>query len=329
MTRLPTQLAPAALIALLLAASACEDGTSGGTNSNTNWLRVCDTAEDCGGAWDCLCGVCTATCTDGCEIDEGACVPSDALAHGLTCEAEASGVCLRSCADETACAEGELCLNGACSPRPAGDACEALPDALFCSSFEGDDLEAQAATWLDGGELARTDERALSGSGALAATVDEADGRSRARYDIAPQTSGMLYLRAWLYLDIEDASGLHLHTLTVGSVDTGQHGTDAHVLDGMLGFSFPNGGDVEGSARVPERSWFCMRMEIALGATDGSARIWLNDQLSAEAEGVDTLPPDGVHNLSVGIDRSQRPGIRLLVDDVALATSPISCAPRR
>ena len=316
-----------ALLAVLLAGPACDDGTTEGANSNTNWLRVCENSADCGGHWDCLCGVCTATCVDRCEAEGGACVAADTLAHDLLCGAEPSALCLRSCVaeDEAACADAEVCVNGACSPKPAEDGCASHPDALFCSSFEGADLAAEAATLLDGGELAHTTERALSGSGALATAVDTDDGRSRARYDIAPQTTGTLYLRAWLYLDIDDTSSLHLHTITVGSVDTATHGTDAHILGGKLGFSFPNAGDVEGRASVPARAWFCVRLEIALGASDGAARIWLNEELSAEVEGADTLPPDGVHNLSVGIDRSERAGVRLLIDDLLLATSPVSC----
>lgn len=315
----------ALLFACLVASGCGGDGTSKGANSNTNWLLACQTPDDCGGLWDCLCGVCTATCEDSCTATGGVCTPAGVLAHGLQCgDGEASAVCLRGCDDGgAACGDDQVCVNGACSPRPEPAPCSDHTDALFCSGFESDDLDAGT---VDGGEIAQTTEEQLGGEGALAATVREPAYRSRARYDFAPQTEGMLYLRAWLYLDVDDASDLHVHTLTVGSVDTEAFGTDLHIEGGKLGLSFPIKGDVAGDVAVPARAWFCARVEIALGAQDGAASVWLNDELSAEASDADTLPPEGVVNISVGIDAAQAgDDLRLLVDDVVLATTPVAC----
>lgn len=314
------------LCALLCDLTACDGGTGGGANSNTNWLLACEAPEDCGGPWDCLCGVCTSSCEDGCEGDGSVCAGEGSLAHGLTCEEDALALCLLGCTADDACQADEVCVNGACSPRPAADDCSAHDAALFCSGFEASELSA--ASLIDGGELAQSTTGALSGEGALAAKVEGDAQRSRARYDFTARTAGMLHLRAWMYLDVPDTAGAHVHTITIGSVDTATHGTDVHVLDGKLGLTFPSAGDITGTARVPARTWFCVRLEIALGAVDGTARIWLNGELSAEIDGADTLPPDGAHNLSIGIDGTDQPDMRVLFDDVLLSTDPVSCDQR-
>lgn len=308
----------------LLVTSACDDGTSKGTNSNTNWLLACDAPADCEGAWDCLCGVCTMTCEDGCEAAGGVCTQADSLAHALQCGGqEASAVCLRGCDDGgEPCAADEACIAGVCAPLPAPSPCSEHDDAVFCSGFEDEDLGA--ATLSDGGELARTSAEHLGGDGALAAAVHAPAARSRARYDFAPVAEGTLHLRVWLYLDEDEVSDVHVHTLTVGSVDTAAYGTDLHIEGGKLGLSFPVRGDVAGSVAVPARTWFCARLEIALGADDGAVSVWLNDELSAEAADADTLPPEGIVNISVGIDAAEG-DVRLLVDDLVLARAPVGC----
>jgi hypothetical protein len=316
----------ALLFALLVASGCGGDGTSKGVNSNTNWLLACETPDDCGGAWDCLCGVCTAACEDSCPASGGVCTRTGSLAHGLQCgDSEASAVCLRGCDDGgEPCAADQVCVNAVCSARPEPVSCSEHSAALFCSGFERDDLDA--GTLADGAALEQTTEEQLGGDGALAAAVQAPAVRSRARYDFAPQTEGTLYLRAWLYLDIADASDLHVHTLTVGSVDTGAYGTNLHIDGGKLGLSFPSRGDVAGDASVPARTWFCARLEIALAAEDGAVSVWLNDELSAEASDADTLPPEGVVNISVGIDAADASNsVRLLVDDIVLATTPVAC----
>jgi len=47
--------------------------------------------------------------------------------------------------------------------------------------------------------------------------------------------------------------------------------------------------------------------------------------LSHTASEVSTLPLDLVHNLSLGIESTDQPDVRVLFDDVLLSTSPVSC----
>jgi len=95
---------------------------AGDGDSQTNWLRSCDNNDGCGGM-KCLCGVCTLPCKDAsaCDATPGAaCVASDKPGAIALCGGSAppaAGLCLRSC-DEVACADGQACVAGVCSPMP-------------------------------------------------------------------------------------------------------------------------------------------------------------------------------------------------------------------
>jgi hypothetical protein len=228
------------------------------------------------------------------------------------------------CSVDADCDDGQACIADACAPRPKLDPCADAAGALVCSSFETEDSGTTPVV-LDGGQLAPSAEQSLFGAQALDSSIADGSTRACLHYPFEMQTAGTLYLRAWLYLDATDVSALHAHSITVGSVDTASFGSTVHVLDGKLGLSFPLAGDVAGTEAVPARQWFCVRATLKLGETDGVADIWLNDKLSASADGVDTLPPDGVHNMSVGIEYTDASELRLFSDAVRLSTAPVGC----
>jgi len=93
--------------------------------SQTNWIKACDTSEDCG-LLECLCGTCTFRCSEEQECSEagaGVCVPpTDAGAIAL-CDgtSPAEGMCLARC-DDDACPSGTHCVAGVCRPTSAPDA---------------------------------------------------------------------------------------------------------------------------------------------------------------------------------------------------------------
>jgi len=110
------------VLGCLVAACSPHDGPV--TDSQTNWLRACESDADCG-ALQCLCGACTSGCsaeTD-CESlqEEGAsCVTADEAGSVALCGGQtppAPGVCLPRCDDED-CPSGQMCVAGACSPVP-------------------------------------------------------------------------------------------------------------------------------------------------------------------------------------------------------------------
>ncbi len=313
--------------AALLPACKDDDGSIEQANSNTSWLSRCVTDAECGSQFSCLCGVCTRQCAaQSCDDLGGVCAEVDSPPHTLQCGGgDQVPVCLRACTAEHAeCADDEACTAAGCAARPKLDPCADAVGALVCSSFEGQDAGVTEVVEA-GGQLNLSPEQSLFGSNALDATVAAGSGRSCLHYEFEPQLSGTLHLRAWLYLDVEDTSALHVHAITVGSVDTGNWGTTLHVLDGKLGFSFLEAGDVEGAVSVPARRWFCVRAEIGLDATNGSGSAWVDETLSLSSTGVDTMPPEGAHNIAVGIDYTSEPDLRVFVDALRLDTNPVGC----
>ena len=112
----------------------CDDGGGPSTrDSITNWLAPCAATADCGGAGECVCGVCSLICDQAatCErLAVGArCTPTASPPAGLSCVADdvdrASGLCLPGCASSADCAAiapGLACLGGVCAPALLGDA---------------------------------------------------------------------------------------------------------------------------------------------------------------------------------------------------------------
>ncbi len=304
-----------------------DDGTIEQANSNTSWLTRCVADAECGSQFACLCGVCTRQCaTESCDDLGGSCAEVASAPHALQCGGgDQVPICLRACTAEHAeCGVDEACTAAGCVPRPVLDPCADASGSLVCTSFEQEDASVTQVV-MDGGAIGLSQEHSLFGESALSASIVAGSGRSVLHYEFEPQTEGTLYLSAWLYVDAVDASALHFHALTVGSVASEQWGTTIHVLDGKLGLSFPESGDVEGELPVPGGRWFCVRAEIELDAAAGAASVWLDDSLSLSTQGVETLPPDNAHNIAVGVDYTTEPDLRLYVDALRLGTTPQGC----
>ncbi len=113
------------LAAIGLVAAACDPSRGPQTDSQTNWLKTCASDSECDDL-ECLCGVCSRPCdsTSACEHLEGASCVSEgdpgaiALCSGRMLE---SGVCLPPC-DADQCADGQMCVAGACQPVPEATA---------------------------------------------------------------------------------------------------------------------------------------------------------------------------------------------------------------
>ncbi len=112
------------VMALLAFVWACEGRPSGPVvDSESHWLERCETAATCGGALECVCGVCTVPC-DG----PGGC---GSVVSGMVCAPEpdrcpifAGGLCTARCAVDGDCVREHLaCVAGACMPIAS-----ALPD---------------------------------------------------------------------------------------------------------------------------------------------------------------------------------------------------------
>jgi uncharacterized protein YkwD len=110
---------------------ACSDPPSTPTvGSNTNWLKACDTNEQCGQPTACHCGTCTAQCSSDadCAALAGArCAAQSEPATWTACQTvqPTFGICLPRC-QPGGCGDGQVCEGGACVLAP-------VPNSAFCA----------------------------------------------------------------------------------------------------------------------------------------------------------------------------------------------------
>jgi glucuronoarabinoxylan endo-1,4-beta-xylanase len=115
------------LLALVAACALACDPDGPKTDSQTNWLKSCQIDAQCEDGLSCFCGACTRICeaSDSCAGLEGSeCVPSSDKGSVAVCGGEPSssaGLCLPRC-EEGACAPGQMCVAGVCSPVPTTNA---------------------------------------------------------------------------------------------------------------------------------------------------------------------------------------------------------------
>lgn len=107
-----------ASVVMMLALSGCSPSDGPQSGSQTNWLLVCESSDECGGL-ECECGRCTLACDSDAECgglpDASCVVASDEGAIAL-CGGRAppQGLCLPRCSMD--CAEGTSCVAGVCMP---------------------------------------------------------------------------------------------------------------------------------------------------------------------------------------------------------------------
>jgi hypothetical protein len=201
--------------------------------------------------------------------------------------------------------------------------CAGHAGATACSGFD----EAIPTGWTDGSttgnEISTSTDLSFAGAASLVAHVSGSGGRSRLLHEFPSMTTGSLYLRAWLYMEpgtvVDD-----VHSIVVGDADSGDYGTKFLYSNGKLRVATPKL-DVTGDVAPPFGHWYCLRLELTVGAA-GSVRAYLDDQMFAEEPNVNTLPAAGVHNVSAGIDfAGQAEPAQLLVDELLLDTQPVAC----
>ena len=111
-----------ALLIQFCAGCPSEDGNGTNLNSETNWLRACDSDAQCGTEESCICNQCTTPCDPGgiCPGDhpEAACIGLDSTALDTTCSEPApdeGGICLKTCDTAADCYSSEMgCIDGYC-----------------------------------------------------------------------------------------------------------------------------------------------------------------------------------------------------------------------
>lgn len=115
-----------------LATSACVSPSEPQSSSQTNWYRRCRSDAECGDL-ECLCGACSARCSqrNECREDGSVCLTVSDERAATFCEGVAlmQAVCAQSCDGED-CPEGTSCKAGVCQVLPT-------PDSLVTIDLSG------------------------------------------------------------------------------------------------------------------------------------------------------------------------------------------------
>jgi hypothetical protein len=96
-------------------------------DSQTNWLKSCQIDQQCTGGGKCVCGTCTATCSEDtacAELAGSSCVgaaESGAIAQCGGTHPPGPGLCMPRC-DTAPCAKNQMCVAGVCTPVPTAGA---------------------------------------------------------------------------------------------------------------------------------------------------------------------------------------------------------------
>ena len=116
--------------------AACTDAEPS-TDSQTHWLRACDSDAQCGDAalgLSCICGTCSKSCSDDAACagtpEASSCFSSNTSTSMVQCGGleRAKNLCLPACDAETpgTCGQGQACVQGACMTLAS------LPTTMSC-----------------------------------------------------------------------------------------------------------------------------------------------------------------------------------------------------
>ena len=164
--------------ALALVTSCGGHSTADGTDSNTHWLRDCDSDSDCG-SLSCVCGVCTAPCSDGSDCAPFGASATCAVPRGCS-SPSAPSACVRASDGGGGSSSGDSSSDGGgggstIAPDPECPAMDARTGQLNCGEVVGYAYDGKVCAPVfcscEGSEC-----------GALFATADECDSAYQACY---------------------------------------------------------------------------------------------------------------------------------------------------
>jgi hypothetical protein len=101
-----------------VALTACGSDSHGSVGGETNWLRACESSDECS-VGSCVCGLCSERCEQDDACPRGLrCEQEDSALHAGACgtEDEVPGLCAPECDADGECGSGRECTDGACAP---------------------------------------------------------------------------------------------------------------------------------------------------------------------------------------------------------------------
>jgi hypothetical protein len=142
-------------------------------------------------------------------------------------------------------------------------------------------------------------------------------------------TSGTLYFRGHIRI-VGDFAISNVNPLMIGSYPQSDFGLDFNLLSGARLEVNPSSGagPAVSTATLARDQWICLQGTIVLGdGTTGSVSVTADGAQLVSSVSVDTLPPGGVKNLSIGIDwtAGDQANSRIQWDDIVLARAPVGC----
>lgn len=196
------------------------------------------------------------------------------------------------------------------------------PGILFCDGFE----DAGLAAWpTHDNNVARDTTIVHSGSGSLRADSPSTAVSSAVYVQPYPNlTTGELYYRAWIYLP----SGPTLSKINLFGTDgaSGQGNVVLVDTNELRLYNAPDLSTIPTGMAPPRDTWFCIEVNINIGAT-GWAFVYLDGTQIGSESGGNTLATGGYTKLGAGalfLGPAQT-ALTVYIDDVATGTQPIGC----
>jgi hypothetical protein len=198
---------------------------------------------------------------------------------------------------------------------------------LFCDGFETGTLDAWRGD-IGAGTLGISNDMPFMGGFAMRAQAG-VGGFAYGAVDLAPITDGEIYVR----LHMRIPAGIPIAPPEVQLFRVGRETDNGHVhfmVDAndrpIVWSEFDL---LTGTGTVPRDRWLCMTAHLVLGAS-GSADFAIDDVPVVGIPSGDISPRDGgFDEVSVGMvstDNAQAQ-LQILVDEVAIARTPLPCGP--
>jgi hypothetical protein len=156
----------------VLGGAGCQQPSQGPElGGETNWLKWCESAAECPSG-QCVCGVCSAPCSEDAMDCAGgppasSCFAEGSFGHAALCAgSDAAGICLPACSSDSDCGSELSCVVGACVP-PA-------PSTIAPgSSSSSSSYQLFDQSWLPEGQLALASYAELCSSATPCLSMDE------------------------------------------------------------------------------------------------------------------------------------------------------------
>ena len=315
-----------ALAALAFAATCCSP-TPESSGTNTNWLRSCASSDECGSASRCACGLCTRECTSDDECAPGICGSS--LATAVKCAGgQEQTVCLPGPRAPSACSEFPIATDTDLAPAAVAP-CN-VPGALLCEAFDAA-LPAEDATWYSGVMDASIEDCVVhEGAGAIRYRT-QSFGYSQTRMRLAsPVSGGLLAARFYAYVPAWVTIPDYLAMFELWSEDASSNGkisVEAKPNDVLEVYLTPNDAAYSSPAGVLLRDrWLCLTLTLDVAAAGGSVSLAVDGAEVIAQSDVVTLPNNPISVAVVeGLPSADATGVELALDDLVVATEPLSC----